>query len=157
VGGEQVVDEIVRRILHHLDLLQHHTLLPLQLIGVEARVQQDVGEEVHGQREMLVQDLHVEARVLLGGEGIHLPPHRIHGSGNLLGAAGGRPLENQVLDEVRDAGPLIGLVARARLHPDADGDRADVGHLLRDDPDAVGQQALPVLFSHGAGSPRWGS
>ena len=36
------------------------------LLGVEERVQQDVGEEIDGERQVLVEHLHVEAGVLLG-------------------------------------------------------------------------------------------
>ena len=111
LGGEQVVDQVVGGVLHHLDLLQDHRLLTLELLGVEDGVQQDVGEEVHGERQVLVEDLHVEARVLLGREGVHLPADRIHRARDLLGGARSRALEDQVLDEVGHPAATLGLVS----------------------------------------------
>src|SRR5205807_4181562 len=63
-----------------------------------------------------------------------------------LPISGGRALEDQVLDEVGDAPALRRLVARPRVDPDADRDRADLFHPLGDDADPVGQHALPVVF-----------
>ena len=48
-------------------------------------------------------------------------------------------LEQQVLEEVRDAAQRLGLVARADADPDADADRAGLGHPLGDDAEARGQ------------------
>ena len=100
---EEVVDDVVGRVLDHPDLLQDHRLLALQLLGVEERVQQDVGQEIDRERQVLVEHLHVEAGVLLGGEGVHLAAHRVHRAGDVLGAAGGGALEDEVLDQVGDA------------------------------------------------------
>src|SRR5207245_7003149 len=72
----------------------------------------------------------------------------VHGASDRLGAARGGPLEHQVLDQMRHAATVIGLVTRPGLDPHADGDRAHVLHALRHDPDAVGQEALPVAFRH---------
>jgi hypothetical protein len=47
--------------------------------------------------------------------------------------------EDHVLDEVRDAVRLRGLVARTGLKPNADRGRADVLHLLGDHGEAVRQ------------------
>ncbi len=104
-------------------------------------------------RQVLVEHLHVEAGVFLGGEGVHLAAHRIHGTRDVLGAAGGRPLEDQVLDEVRDPAPIVGFPAGARAHPDAHRHRAHVRHALGEDADPVGKDALAMLFSHGPRSP----
>ena len=49
-----------------------------------------------------------------------------------------RPLEQQVLEEVRRAGHGGALVARADVDPDAERHRAHLGHLLGDDPQARG-------------------
>src|SRR5262249_16837187 len=46
---------------------------------------------------------------------------------------GARALEEQVLDEVRDARSIDALVAGARADPEADGHRTDARHLLGDD------------------------
>src|SRR6185295_9942082 len=48
-----------------------------------------------------------------------------------------RPLEQEVLDEMRDAVLVEALVPRAALHPDADRDRAQGAHRLGDHHQAV--------------------
>ncbi len=146
--GEQVVDQVVRRVLHHLDLLEDHRLLLLDVLRPEERVAQDVGEEVDRQRQVLVEHVDEEARVLLRGEGVHLAAHRVHRPGDLLGGPGLGALEDQVLDQVGNPAALGRLVPGARVHPDPDGDRPDVRHPLGDHADAVGEDALPVLFGH---------
>ena len=51
-------------------------------------------------------------------------------------------LEQHVLEEVRDAGDLVALVARTRADEDADADRARVRQRAADDAQAVGQNGL---------------
>ncbi len=58
-----------------------------------------------------------------------------------------RPLETDVLDEVRDAGLGVGLVARTGADEVADGDRARVRHGLGDHPQAVIQGSFLVQWS----------
>ena len=108
---EQVVDDVVGGVLDHLDFLEDHRLLALQLVGVEERVQEDVRQEIDRERQMLVEHLDVEARVLLGREGVHLPADRVHRAGDRLRAARGGPLEHEVLDQVRHPAAVFRLVA----------------------------------------------
>ena len=124
---EEIVDEVVGRVLHHLDFLEDDRLLPLDVAGVEARMQEDVGEEVGGERQMLVEHPHVEAGVLLGGERVHLAAHGVDGARDVLRRPCLRALEDEMLDQVGDPPPLERLHSRARLHPDAHGHRADMG------------------------------
>src|SRR2546425_1275013 len=83
--------------------------------------------------KMFVQDLHVEARVFFGREGIHLPAHRVHLARDGLGRPRGGALEDQMLDQVRHPTAPLHLVTRTRLDPDSDGDRPNVGHPFCDD------------------------
>ena len=50
---EQLVHEIVRRVLDHLDLLEDHLLLALDVALVERRMKDDIREDVDGKRQML--------------------------------------------------------------------------------------------------------
>ena len=158
---EEVVDDVVGRVLDHLDLLQHDRLLALQLLGIEQGSKKNIGQEVNSEWKVFIQDLDVEAGVFFGREGVHLTAHRVHLAGDGLGRPGGRALEDQVLDQVGHAAAPVHLVARSRLDPDPHGDRPNVRHPFRDDPDAVRQDGLPVVFGHvlmpGVDSPRWGS
>ena len=88
-------------------------------------------------RQVLVEHLDVVAGVFLGREGVELAADRIHLLRDVLCRAGGRALEEHVLDKVRDAGVLARLVARAAREPDADRHRSDVRHRLGDETKAV--------------------
>ena len=106
--------------------------------GAERRVQDDVGEDVEGQRQVLVEHLDVVAGVFLGGERVELPADRVDRLGDVFGRPRARALEEHVLDEVRDAAALRGFVARPARQPDADADRSNLRHPL-------GQNAKTVI------------
>src|SRR2546422_139287 len=146
--GEEIVDDVVGRVLYHLDLLEDHRLLTLELVGVEERVEQNIRQQIDRERQVLVEDLDVEAGVLLGRKGVHLAADRVHRAGDRFGAAGGPPLEHEMLDQMGHPAPILGLVARARLDPHPHRPRAHVLHTLRTDSRAVRQEALPVAFLH---------
>ena len=134
---EQLVDEIVGRVLDHLDLFEDDLLLALDVVGAERRVADDVGEDVDRQRQMLVEHLDVVAGVFLRGERVELAADRVDRLRDVLGGARRGALEEHVLDEVRDAAALGGFVARAARQPDADADRADLRHPLGEKPKTV--------------------
>ena len=108
-------------------------------VGVEDRVQHQVAENVHGDGQMLVQHLDVEADAFLGGEGVHVAADGVHLARNFLRGAVLGALEHHVLDEVRDAVPLQVFVAGTGLDPDPDRGGANVLHLLGDEDQPVGQ------------------
>ena len=91
----------------------------------------------------------VDDGVLARGRGVQLGAHRVERLGDLLRVVGARALEQQVLDEVRDAGAVVALVARAGADPEAERDRADARHLLRDHPLARVELGEDVLL-HGS-------
>src|SRR5206468_7887259 len=86
----------------------------------------------------------VEARGLIRGERVHVPAHGVDGPGDLLGRPRRRALEDEVLDQVRDAPAILRLHPRAGLHPYPHRDGADVGHGLGDDTNAVGQHVFSI-------------
>ena len=141
---EEIVDQIVRGVLDHLDLLEDDRLLLLDILRGEARVPQDVGQEVDGERQVLVEHAHVEAGLLLGRERIHLSAHRIDRPGDVLRRPGLRALEDEMLDQMRDSAAALRLHARAGVDPDTDRHRTDMRHHLRDDADAVRQHVLSM-------------
>ena len=128
--GEELVDEVVRRVLDHLDLFDDDLLLPLEILDAERRVADDVRQDVDGERQMLVEHLDVVARVFLGRERVELAADRIDRLRDVLRGSAGRALEEHVLDEVRDAAALGRFVARSARQPDADADRTDLRHPL---------------------------
>src|SRR3954466_6088028 len=86
---------------------------------------------------MLVEHLDVIAGVLLRREGVHLSTDRIDRLGNVFGAPGPGPLEEHVLDEMRDAALLLRLVPRSAGEPHADADGAHMRHSLGEKTETV--------------------
>ena len=78
-GGrlEMIEDDVVGRVLGLADLLQHHGALARQLLGIEGRVLQDVGDDVDGERQIVRQDLGVIGRLLARGIGVEMAAHRL--------------------------------------------------------------------------------
>src|SRR5262249_25504239 len=92
---------------------------------------------------MLVQHLDVEADGFLPSEGVHVAADGINRAGDVAGRARLGALEHHVLDKMGDAVRFQQLVSRACLHPDTDGDGANVSHLLAEHKKTV-RQALTM-------------
>ncbi len=154
--GEDFVDEVVGVVLVHLDFFEDDAALAGDVLGGERRVQNQVGENIKCNRNMLVEHLDVKADTFFRGEGVHVAADGIDLAGDLLGGAVLGAFEDHVLDEMGDAVRLRRLVARTGLKPNADGSRADVLHLLGDHGEAVGQHLTanianffsPVLYQN---------
>ena len=136
--GEDFVDQVVGIVLVHLYFFEDDAALAADVIGIEHRVQHQVAEHVHGDGQMLVQNLDVEADAFLGGKGVHVAADGIDLAGDFFRAAVLRALEHHVLDEVRNAVPLQVFVAGSGLDPDPDRGGANVLHLLGDEDQPVG-------------------
>jgi hypothetical protein len=134
---EEVVDVIVRGILALQDLLHDDGALAFDLFGIEARVHQNIGQDVLGERQVLGEDLGVVAGALLTGEGVEVTADAFELLGDLHRGTAFGAFEEEMLEVVRDPGLLARLVARAVLYPNADTDRLDVRHGLGDHADAV--------------------
>ena len=97
------MDVVVGRVLDLRDLLQDDRALAVDLVLGEARVQEDVGEQVERERQVLAQHLRVVAGVLLAGEGVEHAADGVDLLGDLRRRPPLGPLEEEVLEEVRDA------------------------------------------------------
>ena len=91
---EDLVDQIVGRVLDHLDLFEDHLLLALDVFFGEQRIADQIGEDVDGERQMLVEHLEVIAGVFLRRERVDLPADRIHLLRDFFGAPSGVPLKS---------------------------------------------------------------
>ena len=87
---EDLVDEIVRRVLDHLDLFEDDLLLALDLRGLELGPAHDVRQQIDRNRQVLVEHLDVVAGVLLRGERVELAADRIDLLRDVFGACGSR-------------------------------------------------------------------
>ena len=134
---EDLVHEVVGRVLDHLDLFEDDLLLAFDVDLVERRPQHDVGKDIDGDRQVLVEHLDVVARVFLGRERVELAADRIDSLRDVFGRARGRALEQHVLDEMSDAALFVGLVPRAARQPHAEADGAHVAHRFSDETNPV--------------------
>ncbi len=116
-GLEMVEDDVVGCVDRLGDLLHHHFLLARQLIAVEGRVLQDVGQDVEGQRHVFLQHLGVIGGVVARGVRVDIAADRLDLLGDLARAAPRRALESHVLEHVRHAIDVGRLMARAGIDP----------------------------------------
>ena len=133
-----VVGRPHRLVLVHADLFDDDVLLHVEVLVAQAGPQ-DVGEDVHRLRQVLRQDGGVKDGVLLAGEGVVVGADAVEIAVDVQGRAPRRPLEDHVLQEVRDAGDLRRLVARPGADEEAQRDGARRRAGLADDLQAVGE------------------
>ncbi len=122
IAGEDIVQKIFGIVHLHLQLFQDDALFLLDVLFAKQRVAHHVGQDVEGQRQMLVQDFGVVTDHLLGGECVQAAADGIHRARDVFGRAILGAFEKHVLDEVRDAVLFGSLAARAGLDPDAQRD-----------------------------------
>src|SRR5579883_3228653 len=134
---EDIVHEIVGLVLMALDLFQDDVLFPAQLLRVDHRVAEHVGEDVDRIRNILRKHFGVVAGVLLVGEGIQIAADPVDLVGDLLGAAPLGPLEEHVLDHMRDSPKLVFLIARPDPDPNTDRCGLDIIDVFGDNPNTI--------------------
>ena len=128
---EEVVHELLRRVLVHRDLLEHDLALLVDL--GEGRREDHVRHHLERRLDVVVGHARVDDGVLPRGRGVQLGAHRVERLRDLLRVEAARALEEEVLDEVRDAGAVGALVAGADVDPEAERDRAHARDPLGDD------------------------
>ena len=130
--GKDFMDQIVRRVLRHLDLLLDYLAFLLDVVRLEERISYKVCQDVYGAGQVFVEDFDRKTRTLFSRECVEVPPDRVRGPGNLLGRAVRCPFEDHVLKEMRDAVFGLALVPGSRPQPDPHRHGAHVGDGLRD-------------------------
>ncbi len=149
---EIIEDDVVGRVVCLADLLQDHRALALELGRVEARIHQDVGEDVERERHILLQHLGVIGRALARGIGVEVAADRLDLLGDGAGAAPLGALERHVLEEMGGAVDLRHLVPGADIDPEAERGRVHRIDPVGDDPEPVRERC--ELRRHAA--PRFG-
>ena len=140
VALPDVADVAPRRVGVHVHLLDDDALLALDLVGVEAGVAKHVDEHVERDVTGLGGALDVVRGHLLAGERVELAADRVDLGRDVPGRRSPfRPLEEEVLGEVRDAALLAPLVARAGGEHDEARDGLRMGHRRGEDARAVGE------------------
>ena len=151
---DDVVDEVLRVVVDHRDLFEHDLALGVDL--GEHRVVDHADDHVERRLEPVVGDARVDERRLPRSGGVELAAEPVEDLRDLLRRVRAGALEEQVLDEVRDTGARVGLVARAGADPEAERHRADTGDVLRDDSLPGGERgevvaAAPLDRTDGSG------
>ena len=110
--AQHVEHRVLRVVLVHGDLLEHDLALGVDVL--ERRPPDHVGHHVEGRRQVLVEHPRVDRGARLVGAGVELGAHAVEELVDLGRSVAGRALEEQVLEEVRQAGLRLRLTARAR-------------------------------------------
>ena len=136
-AGENVVEKIFGIVQIHLDFFEDDLALFIDVAGIELGTKNEIGDDVEGDGEMLVENFGVEADLFLRGEGIEHAANGIHFAGDVFGGTALGTLENHVLEEMSKAVFGGGFAAGTVANPDADRDGAYMLHSLRDDNESV--------------------
>jgi hypothetical protein len=144
---KEIVDHLVGRVVVHFDLFEHDFLLFGELLRVEERVLEHIREHVERQRNVAIDHLGVVAGRLFIGKGVEASAHAVHRFSDLAGITPRGPLEEHVLDEVRDAALLSPLERGADVGPDADAGRTHGRHALGEHAQAARQGRLFIHHS----------
>jgi len=83
--GEELVHQIVWRVLHHLDLFLDHLGLFVDMLVAQQRILDQVSQHVEGAGQVFVQHFDGEAGALLGGEGVQVAADGIRRARDFFG------------------------------------------------------------------------
>ena len=125
---EVVENDVVRGVVGLADLLQHDRAFAGQLVRVEHRVLQNVGDDIESERHVVGQHLGVVGGVLAARVGVQVAADRLDLLGDVERRAPLGALEGHVLEQVGDAVDLCRFVAGADVDPGADRHRLHVRH-----------------------------
>ena len=102
----------------HVEFLEHDVALGQHVLVLEDEAGHAVGLECHHGRQLLARHALEIAGVVDRGEGVLVAADPQHGLGEFTGGMLGRPLEHQMLEEVRQSRFAGRLVGGADLVPD---------------------------------------
>ncbi len=100
VAAEEFVGQVFGVIHFHLQLFEDDALFLFDVLIVEARVANEVRDDIEGFRDVFVEDLDVEADDFFGGEGVEASADGVHFAGDGFGGTFLSALEDHVFDEV---------------------------------------------------------
>ena len=107
------------RVLHQVELGRDHRALEVQLVWADDRPDNGIKHQLRGLLQALHRDVGGHRADLPRGEGVHRAPQGVGQLGDPLRRALAAAPQQQVLQQVGDAGQLPGLAGRATAHPEA--------------------------------------
>ena len=136
---EEEVGHLGRGVGDHGQLLEDDRAFLLHLGAVHERAADELDKDVEGELHVQARDLGVVDGVLAVRTRVEDAADGVDGLGDLLrGRALLGALEEQVLDEVGDAGLSVAFVPGASADVEGERDGVGVGHRRREDTEAVG-------------------
>ena len=141
-AGENVVQEIFGIVQVHLDFFEDDLALFLHVVGIELGTQNEIGDNVKGDGQMVIEDFGVEADLFFRSERVEHAAYRIHFAGDGFGGAAFGAFEDHVLDEMGQAVFFRDFAAGPVADPHAYRDGANMRHGLGDDDQAVAEDVL---------------
>ena len=130
----------------HLVLALHRMLLPLDVVGIEARRDEELGKAVEGLGKLPAVYVEVVGRPIIGGVGIGVPPmpgYELAESVHLGVLVRGD--EQHVFDEVRESRMVVGVVVAAPRNAHRRSGRSAVGNVDQECAKAVRQHDVAVV------------
>src|SRR6266481_2536969 len=97
---ENVVKQIFGIVQVHLDFFEDDLALLLDVIGIELGTENEIGDDVKGDREMFVENFGVEANLFFRSEGVEHAADGVHFASDGFGGAAFGALEDHVFDEM---------------------------------------------------------
>ena len=141
--SEQVEDDVLRVVLVHRDLLEHHGALLGQ--ASDRGLGDHLRDHVERALEVDVEHARVDRRRLLAGPRVQLRAHRIEDLVDLLRPVARRSPEQHVLEQVRQPRLLLTLGDRPGPDPEPQSNGAHGRHLLANDPHSTSQLSDQVV------------
>jgi len=151
-AGENIVEKIFGIVEIHLDLFEDNLAFFADVVGIETRTENEIGDDIEGDGQVLVEDLGVKANLFLGSESVEHAADGIHLAGDIFGGTAFGAFEDHVLEKVREAVFGRDFAAGTIADPQTDGDGADMLHGLSNDDQSVGENVtldVARLRDHG--------
>ena len=123
----EIKDQVVERILDPGDFLDHDALFELQVGRVQARIENQVREDIERHGQMLVEHMSLIARELASRVRIEAPPEGFQGERNFMGAPALRTLEYEVLHQMTHTSRFGRFVGGTLFDPNTHCGRSYVG------------------------------
>ena len=137
--GQQVVHQILRRILHHVDLFEHHAFFLLHFPFIQRSMKHHITQQIQRLRQLFIRHPRMITCAFFRCKRIQNAAHAVHLCGNLLRRAALCAFEKHMLYKMRNAALLRQhFVGRAGADPYAHAHRAKSFYLL-------GHYANPVF------------
>jgi hypothetical protein len=131
--GELVEDDVVGRVVGCADFLKDDALFALQFVFLEGGLDQDIGENVDRERDIIAKHAGVIGCGFGRRGGIDFAADILDLLGDVARRAAGRALEGHMLKKMGDTMLILSFVAGTRLDPDAESDALQMRHGFSDD------------------------